>query len=193
MGAYDSWTFVYEGRKFVAELHHDGDMGAPWDEHDGHGVVSDWTRRDKMPGEMLLHSDGRFLRRYYDFAGAMRLAKRDGWGIGPEALAALTAKLGRAPKPGEVRVAAVMADFEHLRRWCNDLWHWCSVVVRLADGDSTDTESVGGIESDVGDYLRETAEELASAVLAREAASEAVLNRALLAVAQAAAGIKEDA
>jgi hypothetical protein len=27
----------------------------PWERADGHGPVSDWTRREKRPGERVLH------------------------------------------------------------------------------------------------------------------------------------------
>ena len=29
------------------EYHYDADFGAPWEEYDGHGPVSDWEQRDK--------------------------------------------------------------------------------------------------------------------------------------------------
>ena len=69
------------GRTFKVTIDRD-DMGPPWEEHDGHGPVSDWTTRDKRPGEMVLHQDGR-SRRYYDFAGAVVLARKDGWDTEP--------------------------------------------------------------------------------------------------------------
>jgi hypothetical protein len=187
--AYDSFTFMHEGRDFVATLHHDSYHGAPWDECDGHGPVTGWTRRDKRPGEMVLSED-RGSRRYYDFAEATEIAKRDGWGLCDVKRAALAARLGREPTRNEVVRAAVLADFEHLRGWCNDDWHWCGVVVRLADGDPNATESLWGIESNAGDYLQEAACELADALLAEDKRTDAAIAAAFATVAAAAAGIE---
>jgi hypothetical protein len=78
----DSFTFTLEGVDYVAEVHHDSDMGAPWEAHDGHGPVSDWTTRAKRPGEMILNSD-RDSHRYYDFAAAVRIARAESWGHRP--------------------------------------------------------------------------------------------------------------
>lgn len=59
---------------------------------------------------------------------------------------------------------AALRDFERLRGWCNDSWCYVGVVVRRA-GDCArcgDCESLWGIESDAGDYIRhEVAPELA--------------------------------
>jgi len=72
-----------------ATIEHDDSHGAPWIEDDGHGPVSDWTMRVKLPGELVLSGDGRascgtdHSKRYYDFAEACRIARRDGWGPSP--------------------------------------------------------------------------------------------------------------
>ena len=140
---------------------YDTDHGAPWDEEDGHGPVTDWVRREKKAGELLLHSDG-VLKRFYDFAGAMSIAKRDGWGLSDDALAALTRNLGHAPTKGQLAEAAVLADFHNLEGWANDRWHYVGVIVTLRnpEGEEVATESLWGIE-DFGDYYREVAEDLA--------------------------------
>lgn len=65
-----------------ATIEHDSDTGAPWSEHDGHGPVSEWTTRAKRPGELVLCTS-RGRKRYYDFAEACRIARRDGWGWMP--------------------------------------------------------------------------------------------------------------
>lgn len=109
----------HEGFRIVATLHHDETTGAPWDEHDGHGPVSEWTTRDKLPGERVL-SEIRRLKRYYDFAEAMRIAKRDGWG---QDIPYRT--------PGIARQVAVEQDFAALKAWCNDEWFWCGVSVNV--------------------------------------------------------------
>ena len=90
-GAYtydgDSITATRDDFTYTATVHHDSYHGAPWDDCDGHGPVSDWTNRDKLPGELILTSHTRAgQRRYYDFAEACRIARRDGWGFLPHRL-----------------------------------------------------------------------------------------------------------
>jgi hypothetical protein len=150
-------------------------MGAPWEEHDGHGVVSDWTRRDKRSGEIVLCTD-RGSKRYYDFAESMRIARRDGWGLCADGQATLVKSLvtrGRdAAKPltqGEIAAEAVRRDFEYLRRWCADQWRWVDLVVELLDADGEPVagrgdaanDSLWGMESDQDSYLQETAQDMA--------------------------------
>jgi len=165
MTAIDSFDFEHNGRSYTAEIHDDTDHGPPWLEEDGHGPVSDWTTRAKLPGERVLHSD-RHSRRFYDWQEAMAIAKRDGWGLAPAEVAKLAADLGRQPTRGEITAEAVRRDFEHLRAWCNDDWSYVGVVVRQVDacGCCGVSESLWGIESDAGDYLQEVARELAEEV-----------------------------
>lgn len=131
---------------------YDEDIGPPWKEHDGHGPVTDWLSREKHPGERVLHSD-RCSRRYYDFAEAMVIAKRDGWGLGKDDLAELERKLGRKPTRKQIIEAAVERDYEYLRGWCNDEWHWIGVIVTLydADGKKLGSDSLWGVD-DATDY-----------------------------------------
>jgi len=106
---YDWTTFEHAGLTFRAKIERDDDMGAPWDEHDGRGPVSDWTTRDKLPGELVLSEDRRGRsKRFYDFAEACRIARKEGWGFLPGPLV-LTADPGdHAPyaKRGAGRHAA---------------------------------------------------------------------------------------
>jgi hypothetical protein len=164
-----------QGRTFVMAIAPDDAMGPPWEEHDGHGVVSEWTTRGKAPGERVLNQDGRSYR-YYDVAESTRIAKRDAWGLGPDAMAELGRKLGRTPTRKQVIAAAVESDFERLRQWCNDVWHWCGVCLfdMPRDGVERNPEHVAnalpfgildhralwGIESDSPDYHAEVAREL---------------------------------
>lgn len=156
---YDGDTFEFKGRTFKFETRHDEGHEAPWDWADGHGPVSEWTARDKRPGERLLHSDRR-SHRYYDFQEAVKIARRDGWDAAP---------LGEGTA-GQRAARAAEADFEYLRRWCNDQWSYVGVVVTLLDSDdeeTDETESLWGIESDAREYLEETARELADEICAR--------------------------
>lgn len=196
---YPGETFEFEhgGVAYVATIESDDTHGAPWKKEDGHGDVSEWTTRDKLPGELVLSEDRR-SKRFYDFAGACKIARRDGWGFlpgrivtdrfahsgkrkfrawivngtaeqtayGPDANAAISAlyKLHRERMtPRAYTAGAAMADFERLRAWCADEWCYIGAVVRRA-GDCEccgETESLWGIESDAGEYVREVATELA--------------------------------
>jgi hypothetical protein len=151
-----SETIIRNGRRYTFKIEHDDGMGEPWKEHDGHGVVSDWTRRDKAPGEVIIASD-RGSHRFYDIAGTTRLARRDHWGLSDASKARLAARIGREPKRGDIVAEAVRLDCERMRGWCNDQWHWCGVIVTSPEGE---TRSLWGIESDGYEYHAEVAGEL---------------------------------
>lgn len=162
-------TFTRHGLTFRTTVEQDTDHGAPWEECDGHGPVTDWTSRDKMPGELVLNVDGR-QRRYYDFAEACRIARRDGWDAPPYKTGTARQRAARAAR----------ADFEYLRAWCNDDWSYVGVIVELLDdeGEPVDRASLWGVESSDDAYIEEVAQELAdelastaAATLAKKAAS----------------------
>lgn len=146
----------HEGQAFRIEYHYDPDMGAPWDNCDGHGPVSDWERRDKHPGELILHED-RGYRRFYDFRQAIKQARREGWN-GWDCWPA-------AQDRGQALQNAVRADYEYLRAWCNDEWHYMGVIVfpLTAEGDElrSQEQSLWGIEScSDSAYLQEVTDDL---------------------------------
>lgn len=145
----------HKGRLFNVEIVRDEDMGPPWKEHDGHGIISDWTKRPKGPRELVLWRASGGACIYYDVDETLKIAKRDSWGPGTPAEAA-------------------RADYERMRGWCNDEWYWVGVVVTLlkADDDAPDGyfetkhgASLWGIESDAGEYLNEVAKELAEQLI----------------------------
>lgn len=72
-------TFTFKRKTFNVSIEIDDYSGAPWQEEDGHGPVTDWTRNAKRPGEVVIASD-RGFHRYYDFQEACQIARRDGWG-----------------------------------------------------------------------------------------------------------------
>ena len=128
------------GNVYRVEWVYDHDAGAPWDNSDCHGPVSDWTTRNKKPGERVLNQDrGSF--RYYDFQQAVQDAVKV-WGV----------------KPGPDAVEAVEKDFQYLKDWCNDRWHYCGIIVAWVDPDapvfvdSDISASLWGIESDCDGY-----------------------------------------
>jgi hypothetical protein len=154
---YDWQNFTHEGRNYRARLDVDQHNGAKWENEDGHGEVSDWTTRDKAPGEMVLAEDRRF-KRYYDFAGAVAKAKAEGWNAAPYYPPGEETKGQRAHK-------AAVSDFNRLRDWCNDNWCYVGVIVEALDDEGEPTgenASLWGIESDCDEYQAEVAFELAA-------------------------------
>ena len=134
---YKTDTIENHGKTYRIEWVTDYDAGAPWENSDCHGIVTDWTSRPKKPGERILNrSRGEY--RYYDYQQTMTDAVRV-WGC----------------KPGPDAVESVERDFEYLRAWCNDEWHYCGIIVTLLDEDGEETDisaSLWGIESDCDGY-----------------------------------------
>lgn len=81
----ETQRFIRNGHEYEMRVEPDRNHGAPWDEEDGHGTVSNWTRRSKAAGELVLCEDRGYFR-YYDFAESCRIARRDGWGFLPAPL-----------------------------------------------------------------------------------------------------------
>ena len=153
--SYHEYTIEVSGLTFRVEYERDDYQECPWDRECGHGPVSDWEWRDKKPGELVLCEDRR-SKRFYDFAGACRIARRDGWDAKPYNTGNETARQQAAK--------AARADFKRMRAWCNNEWVYVGVIVKLLDDEGEETgeeKSVWGIESDAKDYLDETARELA--------------------------------
>ena len=115
-------TCTKDGFEVEARIERDTDTGPPWDEYDGHGLVSDWRQLDsKLPGEKVLHQDRRSYR-FYDWKKSIEIAKADSWDAPP---------YGEGTK-GEQAVRAVQRDFESLKAWCNDEWWWGTIVLRVS-------------------------------------------------------------
>lgn len=123
----------------------------PWKDFDGHGVVSEWTSRDKRPGERVLTEDHE-SKRFYDVEASMAVARKDGWGCGNH---------DRHPTKGERAACGVEQDFQRMRAWCRDEWEWIGVIVTLydAEGEEVADSSCWGIESD-SDYWADVAADL---------------------------------
>ena len=66
-------TIELDEMNFAVYLEHDDDMAPPWKEHNFSGPVSDWTSRDKRPGELVLNED-RGCKQFYDYQEACRIA-----------------------------------------------------------------------------------------------------------------------
>lgn len=190
---FNDSTFTRSGLTFRFNTEHDTDAEAPWDREDGHGPVSDQryhpfgmgSNPPKAPGERILYWDRGYFRAY-DWAEAMKIAKRDGWGLGADDIAKLAHRLGRVPTNGDIAAEAVHRDFERLRRWCGDQWRYVGVIVTLMveddDGELVDydgplrakfMDSLWGVEDDEAEYLEETAHELADGIAAAYLAEQA--------------------
>jgi hypothetical protein len=158
MHAYDNQTIKHAGRAFLVEYFHDADMGAPWVEHDGHGIIrstcSHYGRPEKKPGEVIIASDrGHYW--LYNIEATTQKAQAEGWSIAN-------------PAPGMTRrqivAAAVARDMAHCAGFLNDNWHWCGITVTLLDSDGEKTEaadSLWGMASDDADYLEGEARNMA--------------------------------
>lgn len=162
-------TLTHNGREYRVTIEHDSDMGAPWKEHDGHGTVRESRTRHrermwktKRPGERPLNDPDRNQLQYlYDWQAATKTARADGWGISEESVQALQKKLGRIPTRGEYFEEATRQDFEYLRGWLNESWHYAVVTVSCGDYSA----SLGGVEYGLSDeYADEVARELAGEV-----------------------------
>ena len=150
-------TIERDGRTFGWIIKPDACNDPPWEQDDGHGPVSDWTNRDKQPGERVLNTD-HGSKRYYAFAEACRIARRDGWGVNGGK------RLGESDRAYAARAAE--ADYERLRRWCNDDWSYVGVVLIplcpcCNEGKPDYGHALWGVESDCDDYLETVAGELA--------------------------------
>jgi hypothetical protein len=160
----DGDTFELEGLRFRARHVRDEGMGAPWKEHDGYGIVSDWTGREQAEGELVLAQD-RSLHRFYDVDATLKKAREEGWGVAEEAA---------GKTKDEILALAVQHDYEHLKAWCDDEWYWMGVAVDMLDSEGNVLDrpdchdALWGIESDSGDeYLDEVARECAGEIAAR--------------------------
>lgn len=153
-------TLELDGFTLTATIHRDTDAGPPWENEDGHGPVSDWTRRDKKPGELVLSSDGAAgMKRFYDFAAACRIARAEQWGAAGDD--------GMTPR--QKAAYAARADFQNLKGWANDDWSYVGVAVSVKRKGIALTGpydfALWGIEESAADHLTETANELAGEAL----------------------------
>ena len=164
----DTRTIEQNGRKYLIEIEVDTDQEPPWQNEDGHGVVSEWTSRAKRPGERVLNKD-RSSARYYDVQASMEIARRDGWGTPKFIVDVYECINGKPMTKRQQAAAAVEADYQRLRAWCDDEWHYIGVIVTpLTDeGDElrSQSQSLWGIESDCGQqYIDEVVADLISQI-----------------------------
>lgn len=137
----------------------DEDSGPPWENCDGHGVVTDWmSKENKRAGYRVLSEDHGSYR-YYDFAASCKRALAEHWNAPPYGQG--TAKQ-RAERAAE-------ADYEFLRAWCADDWCYVGVIVKLFhNGAKAAEDSCWGIET-WKDYHQEHAVDMVNELLCQHA------------------------
>jgi len=167
----ETLTLEHKGFRITATIEADDDMTPPWEREDGHGPVSrhmrhafgQGTKPPKRPGEMILYWDHGTYRTY-DFAEACRIALADGWDAKPYN------RDGRETKRQQAAKAA-LADFKRLQGWCENRWYYVGVALQVThiksgvDLTGPYAAALWGIESDAGEYLTETANELLTEAL----------------------------
>lgn len=170
----ETLTLEVDGFVITATIHSDPDTAAPWKENDGHGPVSGWRDpSSKRPGEMVLNEDGR-SERFYDFAEACRIARRDGWGVEGGRLEGETVR--------QYAARAAMNDYRFLKAWCNNEWEWVGVALQVSragvDLTGDYAAALWGIDSLSADHITNTANELIRAALWEAKAALTRLNAA---------------
>lgn len=125
---------------------------APWDYSDYHGPIRKSNNAhnaydsDKMPGERPLNrADRNEYQFYYDWQKAMQTAVKD-WGCKSKASA----------------TKVVQSDFDYLRGWVNDDWHYVVVTVEYEG----ETDCLGMVET-FNDYHLECGKEMLADLIAR--------------------------
>jgi len=121
MNTFHTGIIEQHGERYRVEYAFDHYHGAPWEDDGGHGVVSEWTRRDKRPSERVLNTDGT-RSRFYDIKASLEIAKRDDWG-----------RYGfqTTGTKGQHYAEQVERDFKYLKEWCGDKWHYMGIIVTL--------------------------------------------------------------
>lgn len=158
--SFNTETITHCGITVKIDYFYDNDMGCPWEESDGHGIMrsaySYYDKPAKKPGEVLIPG-GRGAYWVYDMQETTKIAKRDGWGV-TNPPAGLTKK--------QITALSVQRDFEYCKGWLNDDWHYVGVVCTVmdSDGEETDaTDSCCGFES-LDDYHETAGREMAEAL-----------------------------
>jgi hypothetical protein len=183
-------TFTYKDSEFEYTLESDYGNGAPWEEHDGHGVVESRSGETKAPHEVVLDYD-RNTYWFYDIKASTAVAKKDGWGLPEKAKQDLLnlinyrgAKRGEPARTeltqGEITSEAVRLDADYCRRYLAGAVTWVRLKVELPGTDKV--EYLGGIlydERGPDDYLESLAVELAGQILSEVAQDEAELDLAM--------------
>lgn len=165
MKPYSTETLQHSGRAFRVELYADDYAAPPWEAEDGHGEVI-YLERGERPGPGFVHLwDDRHGTWVYGFGAALLQASRDGWGLSPDALAALTRGLGKKPTRGQIRAEAVRADMRHMAGYLRGDWGYVGVSVSLLDSDGEPVDVPADVWSVESNGWEDVARELADGIL----------------------------
>lgn len=152
-------TQLSGGYSIKVEFSQDSDMGPPWKEYDGCGIVSDWepNRREEEYWEnWRMDPPNERGYYYYEFKETLPKAIKEGWNAPPYYAGD---KLARAWR-------GMRADYEFLRRYmCQDWWYSTLIVTLYKDDEEIDSESLGGMDSDSIDHFAETARDYAASMI----------------------------
>ena len=152
----DSISCSVDGFKAIATVHHDPDLGPPWREHDGHGIVREDLKENKRPGERVMGQGyARDIYFLYDFAATVKKAKAEGWDAPPY----------KTGTKGQQAERAAESDFRNMQAWLDDKWTWCYVLLTVyKNGIKLGSASLCGIECNYPEsgnsYLCDAANEL---------------------------------
>jgi hypothetical protein len=165
-------TYTHKnGKSYHVCWYFDHDFGSPLENGDGYGVTErmGWNPTNEEQLEQHLcdyepeleeetrlrlmrvlsrTSSWRESGLYYDVLSSLHKAREEGWGMGVK---------WKAENPDATReqelMAAVDADFKHLKGWYDDDWHWLTVGVAPLDEDGEPMEDhreyCGGYESTI--------------------------------------------
>ena len=181
-------TYPNTERKYTVLFEYDGNIPAPENDCDGHGLTVDQRWRidptdaetidyhlgldedDTSVAAMELRLRYGMMRplqteftpyRYYDVWETLKLAKREQWGV---------IDYDNDPEAQDKLHAIVDAAYDYLRGWYNNAWHWCTVCVTPLDQDEEPVDEfaqyIGGCEFGYDDkaeldYFAELIEDLA--------------------------------
>ncbi len=129
--------------KIINEL---DDEFTPWEFCDNEAdLITDWTRRDKKPGEMVLCKDHGY-NRFFDYQKACKFALKEQWGS-RNSLPTDTKK--------QIASKAALNLFNYWRSWCHDEWAYRYISITLIDPDTnleTDFMDSCGCIEDLNNY-----------------------------------------
>lgn len=156
---YDTDTLEFEGLEVHVKYYYDFVMEPPWENDCGRGEVRKTINRhregdtDKRPGERPLNQPGRNeYQFYYDHAEATQRARADGWNTEPY------------DAPNQV-ARAVEADFQFIRAFLNNDWHYVGIVCEIHDdeGEVIAEDACWGFET-YKNYHKTAAREMAESL-----------------------------
>jgi hypothetical protein len=112
-----NYSVTPDGFLICVKIEADQDAFPPLENSDCHGPVRHIGHGEKAPSEVFLSADHGWL---YDFQAAVAQARKEGWSC------------NRPVKTkGERAHYAAMEDMAYLRRWLNNDWQYCGVIVEL--------------------------------------------------------------